>query len=71
MFQQAQVKIQRIGATGMTLEEEKIRKNVQSALVAEIQQLSSQFRSMQKDYLQSKCDEKKKKKTTFHFEEKV
>lgn len=53
MFQQAQIKIQRIGKDGTLTEQEKpIKKNIQSALATQLQELSVQFRKAQKDYLQ-------------------
>jgi len=54
MFQQAQLKVQRIGGDGIKKQEESIKKNVQSSLASQLQELSVVFRKNQKDYLQRK-----------------
>jgi len=51
-FQQAQQKVQRIGAEGLSHREELMKKNVQSSLASQLQELSVQFRKSQQDYLQ-------------------
>jgi hypothetical protein len=56
MFQQAQGKIQRIGGDSIHKQEEPIKKNIQSNLASQLQDLSVQFRKAQKDYLQSNYD---------------
>ncbi len=54
MFQQAQSKIQKIGGEGVKKQEEVVKRNLQSSLAANLQELSVQFRKNQKDYLQRK-----------------
>lgn len=52
MFQQAQSKVARLGKERVSKQEEPLRKNLQSSLATQLQELSIQFRKGQKDYLQ-------------------
>ena len=65
MFQQAQLKVQRIGKENVSSQELPIKKNVQSTLASQLQDLSVQFRKEQKDYLQSKQNKFFEKKNLF------
>jgi syntaxin 16 len=56
MFHDCQTKIQRIGNQAVGPQEDQIKKNIQSALALQLQELSVQFRKSQKDYLQSTVD---------------
>ena len=53
MFHVTQSKIQKIGSQGLSTQEEPLKKNLQSSLANELQELSVKFRKDQKDYLQS------------------
>jgi len=52
MFHDAQTKISRIGGHIVAKQEEPVKKNIQSALALQLQDLSVEFRKRQKDYLQ-------------------
>jgi len=53
LFQQSQGKVQRIGSGGDALSsrEDQMKKNIQSALASQLQELSVQFKKTQQDYL--------------------
>jgi len=53
LFRQSQAKIQQIGEDKLTAEEKKLKKNVQTALATQLQELSVTFRQNQKSYLQT------------------
>jgi len=52
MFQAAQGKVQKLGSVPLHKQEESVRKNLQSQLASQLQELSVSFRKTQKDYLQ-------------------
>jgi len=67
MFQTAQLKTQSLGSSGILEQEEMVRKNLQSQLALELQQLSQQFRKDQKDYLQRLRGRQAKGVATFNI----
>ena len=57
MFESAQSKVKRIGESGVTPQEEPVKKNLKAAFASQLQEQSLQFRKLQKDYLQRKSFE--------------
>jgi syntaxin 16 len=69
MFQQSQAKLARLGKERVQGQEISIRKNLQSSLASQLQELSIQFRKDQKDYLQRLKGRQQKGKIGFNVEE--